>query len=124
MNYTLYSNSPSTSPPKCSVNSGLYTTPQSNGWWKGICHTPESDYYMSRVEHKDSEIPELYLHHPTTHRPGNNLTKLPGIVKYSTLTGNQNNIQLIENVDLVQPKNNQTNVFNNFNNAYVNLSTF
>ena len=45
-------------------------------------------------------------------------------MKYSTLTGNQNNVQLIENVDLVTPKNNETNVFNNFNNAYVNLSTF
>ena len=116
----LYSNSPNTPPPKCSINSGLYSGPQSKGWWAGICHTPDNDYYMNKVEHQDSMIPELYLHYPTTHRPGNNLTKLPGIVQYSTATGNQNNIHLIEEVDVKTANDNVPNKYNQYNHAFSN----
>lgn len=111
-------------PINCSINSGLYGSPQSKGWWKGICNTPDADNYMYNVERNDSIIPELYLHNPSTHRPGNSGTQLPGIVKYSQLKGNQENVKLIENVDLNAVKKNERNVFNEFYNAYVNLSTF
>jgi hypothetical protein len=98
---------------------------------------------MFDVLRKESVVPIAYLHHPTTHRPGNSLTKLPGLEKYSTINGNQNNIQLVENIDMSNIQNNETNKFevypgeseaklpdkilsekfNGINNAYVNLST-
>jgi hypothetical protein len=119
----LYSNSPNVPPPPCSINSGLYTPPQSKGWWAGQCHSPDNDYYMYRVNHQDSMIPELYLHYPTNNRPGNNLTKLPGIVQYSTTTGNQNNVNLIEKVDVKTAEDNVPNIYNKYNHAFSNSET-
>jgi len=114
----LYSNSPNVPPPPCSINSGLYTPPQSKGCWAGKCQTPDNDYLMYTVDRNQSMIPGIYLHYPTDNRPGNNLTKLPGIVKYSTFTGNQNNINLIENVDVKIAENNVPNIYNKYNRAF------
>ena len=117
MDYTQFSNYEFVPPPGCSVNMGLYRGPQATGPWAGICHTPDADNYMFNVEHKESQIPELYLHQPALHRPGNSFTALPGITKYSTQNGYRNNVQLIQkkNIDYKPVPGNVVNDFIDIN---------
>ena len=116
LDYTEFSKFQYQIPPKCSVNMGLYRPPEATGYWAGICQTPDADNFMYNIEHDQSQIPEIYLHQPATHRPGNNFTALPGITKYSTKNGYRNNVNLIEekNIDY-------STVAKNVKNKFINI---